>query len=102
MSDVFRAAFRRSSISLSDTSFFDIPKRQQARHHLFDDYDDIVTKTFEAWNFFANDPDRIASITSRTSRRAVTSKVTRSNRRTDGAKHRRNKGTTILIDDTHR
>jgi hypothetical protein len=33
---------------------------------VFDDYDDIVTKTCDAWNFFANDPDRIASITSRT------------------------------------
>ena len=33
---------------------------------VFDDYDDIVAKTCEAWNFFANDPDRIASITSRT------------------------------------
>jgi hypothetical protein len=33
---------------------------------VFDDYDDIVATTCEAWNFFANDPDRIASITSRT------------------------------------
>ena len=29
---------------------------------MFDDYDDIVDKTCEAWNFFANDPSRIASI----------------------------------------
>jgi DNA invertase Pin-like site-specific DNA recombinase len=28
-------------------------------------YDDIVDKTCEAWNFFANDPSRIASITAR-------------------------------------
>ena len=33
---------------------------------VFDDYDDVVAKTCEAWNFFANDPGRIASITSRT------------------------------------
>ena len=32
---------------------------------VFDDYDDIVDKTCEAWNFFANDPSRIASITAR-------------------------------------
>jgi transposase len=32
---------------------------------VFDDYDDIVDKTCDAWNFFANDPPRIASITSR-------------------------------------
>jgi hypothetical protein len=32
---------------------------------VFDDYDDIVDKTCEAWNFFANDPDRIRSITTR-------------------------------------
>ena len=30
-----------------------------------DDCDDIVDKTCEAWNFFANDPSRIASITAR-------------------------------------
>jgi len=33
---------------------------------VFDDYDDILAKTCEARNFFANDPDRIASITSHT------------------------------------
>jgi transposase len=33
---------------------------------VFDDYDDIVDKTCEAWNFFANDPSCIASITART------------------------------------
>lgn len=32
---------------------------------VFSDYDDIVDKTCNAWNFFANDPDRIASITTR-------------------------------------
>jgi transposase len=32
---------------------------------VFDDYDEIVDKTCEAWNFFANDPDRVDSITSR-------------------------------------
>ena len=32
---------------------------------VFDNYDDIVDKTCEAWNFFANDPSRIASITAR-------------------------------------
>ena len=29
-------------------------------------FDDITAKTCEAWNFFSNDSDRIASITSRT------------------------------------
>lgn len=32
---------------------------------VFDDYDDIVAKTCDAWNFFARDPDRVASITAR-------------------------------------
>lgn len=32
---------------------------------VFDDYDDIVDQACAAWNFFANDPDRIASITTR-------------------------------------
>jgi transposase len=32
---------------------------------VFDDYDDIVNKACDAWTFFANDPDRIASITTR-------------------------------------
>jgi hypothetical protein len=32
---------------------------------VFDDYDDIVDKTSEAWNFFANYPSRIASVTAR-------------------------------------
>ena len=33
---------------------------------VFDDYDDIVDKTCDAWNFFEQDPMRIASITTRT------------------------------------
>jgi transposase len=33
---------------------------------VFDDYDDIVDKTCDAWNFFEKDPTRIASITTRT------------------------------------
>jgi hypothetical protein len=32
---------------------------------VFDDYDDIVDKACTAWNFFAHDPDRIASIIAR-------------------------------------
>jgi transposase len=32
---------------------------------VFDSYDAIVTKCCEAWNFFANDPSAIASITAR-------------------------------------
>lgn len=32
---------------------------------VFDDYDDIVNKTCDAWNFFATDPPRIAPITTR-------------------------------------
>lgn len=32
---------------------------------VFDDYDDIVDKTCAAWNFVADDPKRIASITTR-------------------------------------
>lgn len=32
---------------------------------VFDSYDEIVAKCCEAWNFFANDPDLVASITSR-------------------------------------
>jgi transposase len=32
---------------------------------VFDDYDDIIEKSCDAWNFFANDPDRVISITSR-------------------------------------
>jgi len=32
---------------------------------VFNSYDDIVDKTCDAWTFFASDPDRIASITSR-------------------------------------
>lgn len=32
----------------------------------FDDYDDIVDKTCDAWSFFEQDPTRIASITTRT------------------------------------
>jgi transposase len=33
---------------------------------VFDDYDDIVDKTCDAWNFFEEDPERIVSITTRT------------------------------------
>ena len=33
---------------------------------VFDDYDDIVDKACGAWNFFEQDPKRIASITTRT------------------------------------
>ncbi|MGH9807239.1 MAG: IS630 family transposase [Terriglobia bacterium] len=32
---------------------------------VFDGYDDILDKSCNAWNFFADDPDRIASITTR-------------------------------------
>jgi len=32
---------------------------------VFDDYDDIVEKSCTAWTFFANDPERIKSITTR-------------------------------------
>ena len=32
---------------------------------VFDNYDDIVDACCTAWNFFANDPEAIASITSR-------------------------------------
>jgi hypothetical protein len=32
---------------------------------VFRDYDDIVDKTSDGWMFFANDPDRVASITTR-------------------------------------
>ena len=32
---------------------------------VFDDYDDIVDKACAAWRFFAHDPNRIASITTR-------------------------------------
>jgi hypothetical protein len=32
---------------------------------IFDDYDDIVDKACEAWNFFKQDLNRIASITTR-------------------------------------
>ena len=32
---------------------------------VFESYDDIVDKACNAWTFFANDPDRIASITTR-------------------------------------
>ena len=32
---------------------------------VFENYDDILHKACLAWNFFADDPDRIASITSR-------------------------------------
>jgi hypothetical protein len=33
---------------------------------VFDDYDDIDDKACNAWNFFEQDPNRIASITTRT------------------------------------
>jgi hypothetical protein len=32
---------------------------------VFDTYDEIVDKACRAWTFFASDPDRIASITTR-------------------------------------
>ena len=32
---------------------------------VFDSYDDILDKCADAWNFFANDPGRIMSITQR-------------------------------------
>ena len=32
---------------------------------VFEDYDDILDKTCGAWTFFAADPDRVASITTR-------------------------------------
>jgi hypothetical protein len=32
---------------------------------VFEGYDDIVDKACDAWTFFANDPDRVASITTR-------------------------------------
>ena len=32
---------------------------------VFENYDDILHKACNAWNFFTDDPDRIASITSR-------------------------------------
>lgn len=32
---------------------------------VFNSYDDIVDKACAAWTFFANDPDRVASITTR-------------------------------------
>ena len=32
---------------------------------VFKNYDDIIDKSCEAWTFFADDPDRIASITTR-------------------------------------
>ena len=33
---------------------------------VFENYDDIVDKSCAAWRFFADDPERVASITSRT------------------------------------
>lgn len=32
---------------------------------VFDTYDDIIRRCCEAWNFFANDPERVRSIASR-------------------------------------
>ena len=32
---------------------------------VFDTYEEILDKCTQAWNFFANDPDRITSITTR-------------------------------------
>jgi len=32
---------------------------------VFDSYEEILDKCSQAWNFFANDPDRITSITNR-------------------------------------
>jgi DDE superfamily endonuclease len=39
---------------------------------VFDDYDDIVDKTCHAWNFFADDPIRIASITTEHGQQSIT------------------------------
>lgn len=33
---------------------------------VFESYDDIVDKSCAAWRFFADDPERVASVTSRT------------------------------------
>lgn len=38
---------------------------------VFDTYDDIVTRCCEAWNFFANDPQRVRSISDREYARTV-------------------------------
>lgn len=38
---------------------------------VFDKYDDIVARCCDAWNFFANDPSRVRSITEREYARAV-------------------------------
>jgi hypothetical protein len=32
---------------------------------IYDNYDDILEKTCQAWMFFANDKERVASITTR-------------------------------------
>ena len=32
---------------------------------VFESYEDIVAKSCDAWMFFANDPDRVASVTTR-------------------------------------
>jgi transposase len=37
----------------------------QLSNTVFDDYDDLVSAACDAWNFFADDLDRVASITSR-------------------------------------
>jgi len=37
----------------------------QLSNTVYETYDEIVTACCEAWNFFANDPERVASITSR-------------------------------------
>ena len=38
---------------------------------VFDAYEDIVERCCDAWNFFANDPDRVRSITTRDYAKAV-------------------------------
>ena len=38
---------------------------------VFDTYDDIVTRCCQAWNFFANDPERVRSISDREYAKAV-------------------------------
>ncbi len=40
---------------------------------VFDTYDDIVARCSNAWNFFANDQDRVRSISDREYARAVNS-----------------------------
>ena len=44
---------------------WDYLRKNKLATTLFDTYDDIVDTCCEAWNFFANDPATVASITSR-------------------------------------